>query len=84
MGEQGVKRRLLTVRVQPRAFRQQLEKISENEFRARLTSAPEKGKANAELLELLADYLGVPVSSLRLVRGETARVKVVELTELQK
>jgi uncharacterized protein (TIGR00251 family) len=84
MEKQELKRRLLTVRVQPRASRQQLEKISENEFRARLTSVPEKGKANAELLELLADYLDVPVSRLRLVRGETARIKVVEITEPEK
>jgi uncharacterized protein (TIGR00251 family) len=84
MEKQELKRRLLTVRVQPRASRQQLEKISENEFRARLTSVPEKGKANAELLELLADYLDVPVSRLRLVRGQTARIKVVEITEPEK
>jgi len=84
MEKQELKRKLLTVRVQPRASRQQLEKISENEFRARLTSVPEKGKANAELLELLADYLDVPVSRLRLVRGETARIKVVEITEPEK
>jgi uncharacterized protein (TIGR00251 family) len=84
MEKQELKRRLLTVRVQPRASSQQLEKISENEFRARLTSVPEKGKANAELLELLADYLDVPVSRLRLVRGQTARIKVVEITEPEK
>ena len=84
MEKQELKRKLLTVRVQPRASRQQLEKISENEFRARLTSVPEKGKANAELLELLADYLDVPVSRLRLVRGQAARTKVVEITEPEK
>jgi len=81
MKKQEGSRRCLTVKVQPKAARQELIKIAENEYRARLTSAPEKGKANTELLELLADYLDVPVSCLRLVRGETSRIKIIELFE---
>lgn len=77
-------KRLLNVKVQPKASRQQLVQTAENEFKAWLTSPPEKGKANAELLELLADYLNLPVSHLRLVRGETSRVKVVEVVERPK
>lgn len=71
--------KILTVRVQPRSSRSELVRISETEFKARLTSAPEKGKANQELLELLADYLGVPPSNLRLIRGQTSRVKLIEV-----
>lgn len=72
---------MLTVRVQPKASFRELVRISDYEFRARLTSAPEKGKANAELLELLAEHLNVPVSSLRIVRGETSKIKLVEVVE---
>ncbi len=73
--------KLLTVRVQPKASSRELVQISEYEFRARLKAAPEKGKANAELLELLAEYLNVPVSSLRIVRGQTSKIKLVEMVE---
>jgi uncharacterized protein len=47
---------------------------------ASLTSPPVDGAANAELLILLAGVLGVSKSSLRLVQGETAKNKVVEVT----
>ncbi|MCX8159496.1 MAG: DUF167 domain-containing protein [Candidatus Saccharicenans sp.] len=71
---------VLTVRVQPKASRQELVPISANEYRARLTSAPEKGRANQELLELLSGYLGLPVSRLKIIRGEKSRVKLVEVS----
>lgn len=44
-----------------------------------VTAAPEKGKANAAMLELLSEHLGVPVSRLELVRGDTSRLKQVRL-----
>lgn len=71
---------ILTIRVQPKASRQELLPLSATEFRARLTSAPEKGRANQELLELLSDYLGLPLSRLKIIRGEKARVKLVEIS----
>ncbi|HEK85484.1 MAG: DUF167 domain-containing protein [Candidatus Saccharicenans sp.] len=72
------KKTIFTVKVQPRASRQELIRVSETEFRARLTSPPEKGRANDELLKLLADYLGLPPSALRIIRGQSSRVKLIE------
>lgn len=46
---------------------------------AKLRAAPEGGKANAELEALLAKGLGLPKSSVSVVRGETARNKLVSL-----
>lgn len=72
-------RKVITVRVQTGASRKELVNISEAEFKARLTSLPEKGRANQELLELLSDYFGLPPSSLRIIRGQKARIKLVEV-----
>jgi uncharacterized protein YggU (UPF0235/DUF167 family) len=44
-----------------------------------LRAAPEGGKANAELLALLARAFGVPRSALTILRGKTARTKVVRV-----
>lgn len=71
---------ILTVRVQPKASRQELIPLSATEFRARLTSAPEKGRANQELLELLSEHLDLPVSRFKIIRGEKSRVKLVEIS----
>ncbi len=73
-------RTILTVKVQPKASRRELIPLSATEFRARLTSAPEKGRANQELLELLSEHLDLPLSRLKIIRGETSRVKLVEIS----
>lgn len=44
-----------------------------------VTAIPEKGKANAALLRLLAKELGVAGQDLRLAAGETDRHKQVAL-----
>ena len=48
----------------------------------RVRAAPERGRANDDLLELLADVLGVPRSSLDLVAGVSGRDKVIEVQGL--
>ncbi|NPV82023.1 MAG: DUF167 domain-containing protein [Candidatus Aminicenantes bacterium] len=71
---------MLTVRVQPKASKREIVPITATEFRVRLTSAPEKGRANRELLELLSEHLDLPLSRLKIVRGEKSRVKLVEIS----
>ncbi|HTO91519.1 MAG TPA: DUF167 domain-containing protein [Candidatus Sulfotelmatobacter sp.] len=44
-----------------------------------VTAPAEAGRANRAALELLAEALGVRVAQLRLVRGASARGKMVEL-----
>jgi uncharacterized protein (TIGR00251 family) len=68
---------LLSVRVHPAARRAGVEKLGPREYKVHVTAPPEKGKANAEVLAVLAAELGVPPSRLRLVRGATSRIKQV-------
>jgi len=69
----------LEVRVKPRSRRPGVEKTSENVYRVEVAAAPEKGRANREVLARLAEALDIPVSRLRIVRGETSPNKVVEV-----
>ena len=69
------------VRVQPRSSRAGVEPAGEGEYRVRVHSAPEDGKANAEVIELLAAHLGVPRSRVRIVRGAASRNKVIEIED---
>lgn len=46
-------------------------------MKARVTSVPEGGKANAHLLKMLAKAWRVPKTSLRVIAGATDRNKVV-------
>ena len=68
----------IAVRVTPRASRNAVER-SDSGIRVFVTAVPEGGRANAAVVKLLARALGVPKSSLRLVRGETGRDKVFRI-----
>jgi uncharacterized protein YggU (UPF0235/DUF167 family) len=49
-------------------------------WKIRVSAAPEGGKANAAVVELLADTLGVPARTISVVSGHGARDKLVELS----
>ena len=69
----------LAVRVQPRSSKAGIEPTGEREYRVRVHAAPEGGKANEEVIELLAAHLGIPRSRFRIVRGASSRNKIVEI-----
>lgn len=71
---------LFKVRVQSKSSTQRVERIGEGEFKVWLQSAPEGGKANAELIELIAGFFGVKKSAVRFVAGAKSRRKIVEVT----
>ena len=51
-------------------------------WKLRVTAAPERGKANDAVLELLAETLELPRSEIALVSGAGSRDKIVELAGL--
>ena len=70
---------VLTVRVQPRASRNEL-RLEGARLKARITAPPVDGAANAHLLRFVADAFGVAPSRVELVRGTTGREKVLRIT----
>ena len=49
-------------------------------LRVRVSAVPDKGKANAAVVALLARALGVPKSMVSVSSGETARLKTIAVT----
>jgi uncharacterized protein (TIGR00251 family) len=70
---------ILQVKVQPRSSRRRILFTGETECRIWIHTAPEKGKANKEVIRMLADHFGIAISQLRVIRGETARHKRIEV-----
>lgn len=68
----------LPLRVTPGARSQSLE-LGEGVLLIKVTAKPTDGDANAAVLELLAQALGMATSRLRLLRGATGRNKLVQL-----
>jgi uncharacterized protein (TIGR00251 family) len=72
----------LTVKATPRAARNQIAGVEEGWLRVRVQAPPVDGKANAALVAFLAETLALPKRSVRIVGGETARVKKVRVCGL--
>lgn len=68
----------LALRVTPGARIETLE-ITDGRLLAKVRAKPEDGKANAAVLALLAQALGVAPSRLELLRGATSREKLVRI-----
>jgi hypothetical protein len=73
--------RFLTVKARPRSKAPGVEALGPDEYRVRVRSAPEKGRANREVAERLAAELGVPPSRLTLVRGASSPTKLFRLED---
>jgi len=73
---------LLAVKVSPRASRDAIGGWVGDTLRISVTAVPEKGKANAAVIELLASALRQPRSSLRVVRGGGQPNKLIEVPGL--
>jgi len=69
----------ISVTITPNSKKEEVVKISENEFRVKVGAPAKEGKANERLYELLADYFHVPKSLIFIVSGHTSRQKVVEV-----
>lgn len=67
------------VRVQPRASRSEIAGVHGDAMKVRLSAPPVDGAANAALVELIAEALGVGRRAVRIVNGESSRSKVVEV-----
>jgi len=67
----------LRVKVQPRARKRGVDWLGPGECRVRVLAPPLEGKANKEVLEVLAGDLGLAAGRLTIVRGEKASHKVV-------
>ena len=69
-----------TVRVVTRAARTEIAGVQDDgALKIRLTSSPADGTANQELVEFLADRLGVPVETIEIVAGANTREKLISV-----
>ena len=72
----------LRLRVSPgaRGGRSRVVERHGDAWKVRVAAAPDGGKANDAVLDLLADRLELPRTSLTLVSGRSGRDKIVELS----
>lgn len=69
----------IEVRLQPRASSSEVTGERDGKITIRVTAPPVDGKANNALIKLVANRLGIARSRVSIVRGETARDKLLEI-----
>ena len=73
----------MKVKVQPKASANKIAGFRDGILVVRVTAPPEKGRANAAVIALLADALGVAKTSVRITRGHNSREKLVAVDGLE-
>ncbi|HJZ64682.1 MAG TPA: DUF167 domain-containing protein [Candidatus Acidoferrum sp.] len=68
---------IFSVRVQPRASRDEISGVVEGALKIRLTAPAVENRANEALCEFLATLLKRPKSAVRILGGERGRTKLV-------
>ena len=68
----------INIKAIPGAKKQEIKK-EENGFKVYLKSSPEKGKANKEIISLLASYFQVSKNSIRIIKGEHSKNKIIKI-----
>ena len=70
---------VLYVKVIPKSRTESVSFISSSEVRVKVTSPPEKGKANKRMIQLLASEFSVSPSKIKILKGHASRSKIVTL-----
>lgn len=70
---------IVQVKITPNASKNRVEGMQGDRLRIRIAAAPDKGKANEELIEFLADSLKISKSRIKLLSGQASRIKRLEI-----
>ena len=75
---------ILAVQGQPGSRKNGINGVHNGRLKVAVTQVAEKGKANQQILKLLAKHLGISKSQLTLITGETSSQKSILITGLDR
>ena len=70
---------MINVRATPGARTNSVTSIDGDALRIKVAAPPVEGKANEALCRFIAELLGIRVSAVEVIRGSTARMKLVSV-----
>lgn len=75
---------VLLIKVIPGAKHNKVEPITTDSFKVYVTAPAQKGKANKNMLKLLARHLGITPAHLLITKGDRSNDKTVLVLEEEK
>jgi uncharacterized protein len=74
----------IEVKVEPRTSQKGITGVMDNNvLKVKLTSPPVDGAANEQLIGIIAEELKVKRSQVRVIRGQSSKRKVVEISGVE-
>jgi uncharacterized protein (TIGR00251 family) len=67
------------IKVSPRSSKNEVVKVSDGEYKVKITAPPVDGAANDALIKLLSQHFKVSKSCINIVGGKTAKIKMVDI-----
>lgn len=72
---------IIDIKVKPRSKSSSIEKLPDSTYFANIHSLAEKGKANFELLQLVATYFKVNQAQVKIIKGFSSKNKTISVYE---
>ncbi|MDX1607747.1 MAG: DUF167 domain-containing protein [Candidatus Spechtbacterales bacterium] len=69
----------ISVKVKIGARQAGVQKISENSYKVAVKARPEKGRANKEVCEVLAEYFDIAKNRVQITSGHKSVNKIIEI-----
>ena len=73
----------LTIHLRPGSKKEEIEKISDSEWKVKIRARPIDGQANERLIEYLAEEFKCAKSKIAIIKGATSRTKLVEIQSIE-
>lgn len=69
------------VSVKPKSKQKLVEHINPNHLIVKLTQSPQKGKANKQLITLIADFFHIRPNKVKLIKGHSQSQKIITIDD---
>ncbi|MBE0426329.1 MAG: DUF167 domain-containing protein [Nitrospirae bacterium] len=69
----------IKVRVEPRSSKRNFSGLIGDTLKVKVHSPPSGGAANEELIEVLAEKIGVKRTAIKIIKGHTSKNKLIEI-----
>jgi len=70
---------LIKIKVFPNSKKREIVKKSEDSFLVFAKSKAKENQANCEMLEFISDYLKIPISKIRIIKGAKEPNKIIQI-----
>lgn len=68
------------IKVIPNSKINKIVELEDGSFKVKLTTQPEKGKANDSLIKLLTAHFKIPKNKIRIISGLRSQNKIVKIS----